>query len=73
MKKIVIFIITILILGVLAMTTCIQNSKRIEQEKIKLSRETIKHYIEYIEIDLYMSENEKMYYRHELRKGIDIN
>ncbi len=33
MKKIVIFIITILILGVLAMTTCIQNSKRIEQEK----------------------------------------
>ena len=33
MKKIVIFIVTILVLGVLAMTTCIQNSKRIEQEK----------------------------------------
>ena len=51
----------------------IKELKRIEQEKIKLSRETIKHYIEYIEIDLYMSENEKMYYRHEWRKGIDIN
>lgn len=33
MKKIIIFISTILILGILAMITCIQNSKRIEQEK----------------------------------------
>ena len=37
MKKIVIFIITILVLGVLAMTSCIQNSKRIEQEKEKVA------------------------------------
>lgn len=35
MKKIVIFIITILVLGVLSMATCIQNSKLIEQEKNK--------------------------------------
>ena len=33
MKKIIIFIITILVLGVLAMTSCIQNSKRIEEQK----------------------------------------
>lgn len=35
MKKIIIFIITILILGVIAMYSCIQNSKRIQDEKIK--------------------------------------
>ena len=35
MKKIIIFIITILILGVIAMYTCIQNSKRIQDDKIK--------------------------------------
>ena len=35
MKKIVIFVMIILVLGVLAMETCIQNSKRIEQEKNK--------------------------------------
>lgn len=37
MKKIVIFIITVLVLGVIAMCSCIANSKRIEQEKIKES------------------------------------
>lgn len=35
MKKIIIFIITILILGVIAMYSCIQNSKRIQDDKIK--------------------------------------
>lgn len=35
MKKIIIFIITILILGVIAMYSCIQNSKRIQEDKIK--------------------------------------
>lgn len=41
MKKIVIFIITVLVLGVLAMITCVQNSKRIEQEKNKEQVATI--------------------------------
>lgn len=41
MKKIVIFIITVLVLGVLAMITCVQNSKRIEQEKNKEQIATI--------------------------------
>ena len=35
MKKIVIFVVIILVLGVLAMKNCIINSKRIEQEKSK--------------------------------------
>lgn len=35
MKKIIIFIIAILILGVIAMYSCIQNSKRIQEDKIK--------------------------------------
>lgn len=35
MKKIIIFIITILILGVIAMYSCIQNSKRIQDDKKK--------------------------------------
>lgn len=51
----------------------IKELKRVEREKLKLSKEVIKQYIEYIEIDFYMSETEKMYYRYELRKGIDIN
>lgn len=46
MKKIVVFIITILILGILAMITCIQNSKRIEKEKMSTtSNEVIDNYI----------------------------
>ena len=35
MKKIVIFIVTVLVLGVVAMYSCVVNSKRIEQEKTK--------------------------------------
>lgn len=35
MKKIVIFIVTVLVLGVVAMYSCNINSKRIEQEKTK--------------------------------------
>lgn len=35
MKKMFIFIVTILVLGVVAMYSCVVNSKRIEQEKTK--------------------------------------
>lgn len=51
----------------------VKKLKEIESQKQRVSEEVIKHCIEYIEIDLYMSETEKMYHRYELRKGIDIN
>lgn len=49
MKKIVIFIVTVLVLGVISMYSCIANSKRIEQEKTKNVTEATENIQEVIE------------------------